>query len=114
VVGGVGGAVASVTGNVGGSVNSVNNTVTVGQVTVATNNDKTGYSTTDFTTALSESYRANGATGTPAQILYELLAHHSEASISGVTKTLKKLDHSAVAATLTLDSTTPASVSRAT
>lgn len=133
VVGGVGGAVASVTGNVGGSVgsvlasvlassvtgnvggsvNSVNNTVTVGAVSLTAAYDaaKTAVTTGGV---LTEGYRANGATGTLPQILYELLAHHSEASISGVTKTLNKLDHSTVAATLTLDSTTPASVSRAT
>lgn len=68
-----------------------------------------------WTTALTESYRANGATGTPAQLLYEILAHLAEASISGTTKTLKKLDHSTTAATLTLDdATTPTSITRAT
>jgi hypothetical protein len=66
VTGNVGGSVASVAGNVGGSVNSVNNTVTVGQVTVATNNDKTAYSYRRRTDRSRESYRANGATGTPA------------------------------------------------
>jgi hypothetical protein len=122
VTGNVGGSVgsvlasvlaSSVTGNVGGSVNSVNNTVTVGAVSLTAAYDaaKTAVTTGGV---LTEGYRANGATGTLPQILYELLAHHSEASISGVTKTLNKLDHSTVAATLTLDSTTPASVSRAT
>jgi hypothetical protein len=45
----------------------------------------------------------------------EVLAHLGEASISGTTKTLKKLDHSTTAETFTLDSaTTPAAVTRAT
>lgn len=93
----------------GGAVASV----TAG-VTVTTNNDKTGYTTSDFTTQLTESYRANGAAPTPAQALMELLAHHGEASISGTVKTIKKLDHATTAETFTLDSaTTPSSVTRA-
>lgn len=113
--GNVVGSVGSVVGNVGGSVDGGVAGVTATVVAhVSSNGDKTGYSTNDWTTALAESYRANGATGTPAQLLYELLAHHAEKTVSGVTMTLKKLDHSAVAATLTLDATTPSSVSRAT
>jgi len=110
VTGNVGGSVGSVVGNVGGSVNSVATTVTANATTVG---DKTGYSTVDFTTAMAESYRANGATGTPAQVLYEILSHLTEKVVSGTTMTTKKLDHSAVATTLTLDATTPSSVSRA-
>jgi hypothetical protein len=67
------------------------------------------------TTAIVESYRANGAVPTPAQFMSEVLAHLGESSISGTTKTLKKLDHSTTAETFTLDSaTTPAAVTRAT
>lgn len=67
-----------------------------------------------WTTALTESYRADGATGTPAQILYELLAHHAEKSISGTTLTTKKIDGSTTAATHTLNSSTaPTSITRA-
>lgn len=67
------------------------------------------------TTAIVESYRANGATPTPAQFMSEVLAHLGESSISTTTKTIKKLDHSTSAATFTLDSaTTPASITRAT
>lgn len=66
-------------------------------------------------TALAESYRANGATGTLTQLLYEILAHLAEKSISGTTLTTKKLDHSTTAATHTLDSSTaPTSITRAT
>lgn len=83
---------------------------------VGVNNDKTGYEL-DATgsAAMTEGYRANGATGTISQLLYEILAHLSEAAISGTTKTTKKLDHSTTAATYTLDNAlTPASVTRAT
>lgn len=112
VTGNVGGSVGSVVGNVGGAVSAVGTTVTAA---VSTNNDKTGYSTTDWTTALTEAYRTNGSTGTPAQILYEVLAHLGESSISGTTKTIKKLDHATTAETFTLDSaTTPSSITRAT
>jgi hypothetical protein len=64
---------------------------------------------------MSESYRANGAAPTLAQAQCEILAHLGEASISGTTKTIKKLDHATTAATFTLDSATdPATISRAT
>ena len=100
---------------VGSRLATASITLAAGAVTVGTNNDKTGYSTTDFTTAMTESYRANGATATPAQALYELIAHHGEASISGTTKTINKIDHSTGAETFTLDSATaPTSVTRAT
>lgn len=67
------------------------------------------------TVALVESYRANGAQGTLTQLLYEILAHLTEASIAGTTKTVKKIDHTTVAATATLDSATaPTSITRAT
>lgn len=109
----VSGAVGSVTGAVGsvtGAVGSVAAAVTVG-----TNNDKTGYSTTDWITQLTESYRANGAAPTPAQAVHEILGHLGEQSISGTTKTVKKLDHATTAETFTLDNAvTPASITRAT
>lgn len=65
--------------------------------------------------AFTESYRANGAAGTLPQLMYEILAHLGEASISGVTKTINKLDHVTPAETFTLDSATaPTSITRAT
>lgn len=67
-----------------------------------------------LTTAITESYRANGAAPTLAQALCELLAHMGETSITGTTKTTKKLDHSTTAQTFTLDSVTPSSITRAT
>ena len=67
-----------------------------------------------LTVAQSESYRADGATGTVVQMLYEILAHHGESSISGTTKTTKRIDGTTTAATYTLnDATTPTSITRA-
>jgi hypothetical protein len=57
-----------------------------------------------FTTAMTEAYRSAGATATLAQFVYEVIAHLGESSISGTTKTLKKLDASTTAKTYTLDS----------
>lgn len=67
-----------------------------------------------LTTALTESYRANGAAPTLAQAIFELLAHLGEASIAGTVKTIKKIDHATAAETFTLnDATTPTSITRA-
>jgi hypothetical protein len=63
---------------------------------------------------MTESYRAAGVAPTPAQALFELLAHMGDSSISGTTKTLKKLDGT-TAKTFTLDSSTaPTSITEAT
>lgn len=68
-----------------------------------------------WTTALTESYAADGVAPTPAQILFLISQHLSESSISGTTKTVKKLDGTTTAATFTLDdATTPTSITRAT
>ncbi len=67
------------------------------------------------TTAQAESYRANGATGSIAQLLYEILSHLVEASIAGTVKTTKKIDHATTATTATLnDAAAPTSITRAT
>ena len=67
-----------------------------------------------LTTAMTESYRATNAAPTLAQATFELIAHMGEASISGTTKTLKKIDGT-TAKTFTLDSsTTPTSITEAT
>jgi predicted Fe-Mo cluster-binding NifX family protein len=67
-----------------------------------------------WTTALTEAYRTDGSTGTGAQLLYEILAHHAEKSISGTTLTTKKLDGLTTAATHTLNSSSaPTSITRA-
>ena len=71
--------------------------------------------TAKLTGALAESYRADGSTGTLAQLLYEVIAHLGESSISGTTKTIKQINGSTTAATFTLnDATTPTSITRAT
>jgi hypothetical protein len=63
---------------------------------------------------MTESYRAAGVAPTPAQALFELLAHMGDSAISGTTKTLKKLDGT-TAKTFTLDSSTaPTSITEAT
>lgn len=68
-----------------------------------------------FTTALTESYRSAGSPGTLAQYVHEIIAHLGEMSISGTTKTLKKLDGSTTAKTYTLnDATTPTAITETT
>ena len=68
-----------------------------------------------LTTAMTESYNADGAAPTLAQALFLLIAALTEFSISGTTITAKKLDGSTTAATFTLNSsTTPTSRTRAT
>lgn len=68
-----------------------------------------------WTTALTEAYRSTGATGTAAQLLYEILQNITEFAISGTTKTAKKLDGSTTAKTYTLNSATaPTSITEAT
>ena len=67
-----------------------------------------------LSTALTESYAADGSAATAAQLLYLIAQHLNESSISGTTKTVKKLDGSTTAATFTLDdATTPTSITRA-
>ncbi len=68
-----------------------------------------------WTTALTEAYRGTGATGTGAQLLYEILAGIGEFAIASTTKTAKKLDGSTTAKTYTLDdATNPTSITEAT
>lgn len=89
--------------------------VTAG-VTVTTNNDKSGYELgAGGSASFTESYRADAATGTLPQLLYEIVAHLGESSIAATTKTIKKIDGSTTAATFTLnDATTPTSITRTT
>lgn len=94
--------------------------ITAGTITTTTNltnnNDKTGYALSAAgSAALTEGYPADGATGTLAQILYEIKAFLGEKNISGTTVTTKKLDGATTAATYTLDSATaPTTITRAT
>ena len=68
-----------------------------------------------WTTALTEAYRATGATGTASQLLYEVLQNLTEFTIAGTTKTVKQLDGSTTAKTYTLDDgTSPTGITEAT
>lgn len=68
-----------------------------------------------FTTQMTEAYNADGAAPTLAQALFVIMQLLTEAAISGTTMTVKKLDGSTTAYTLTLDSaTSPTSKTRAT
>jgi hypothetical protein len=67
-----------------------------------------------LTRQMTESYRAAGVAPTLAQSLFELIAQMGDASISGTTKTLKKIDGTA-AKTFTLnDGNNPTSITEAT
>jgi hypothetical protein len=98
------------------AADTVANVTTVGSVTT-----KTGYALTsdyDFakgTVAVTEAYAADGAAPTPVQALMLIQQALTEVSISSTTMTIKKLDGSTSAATLTLnDASTPTSKTRAT
>ena len=133
-VGSVTGAVGSVTGNVGGnvagSVGSVTGNVggnvvgSVGSVTAEvtpTAASKTGYrlSATGvgdiLTTALTESYAADGAAPTLSQAIFAIQQMMQERAITTTTLTVKKLDGTTAAMTFTLDdANSPTSITRAT
>jgi hypothetical protein len=106
-VGSVTGAVGSVTGNVGGNV-----TGSVGSVTglTASNLDATISSRATpaqiLTTALTESYAANGAAPTLAQIQFAIHQMLMQFAISGTSLTVKKLDNATTAFVVTLDDAT--------
>ncbi len=71
--------------------------------------------TSIFTTAMTESYAADGAAPTPAQSLFLIQQALTEVAIVSTTETIKKLDGSTAAATLTLDdASNPTSKTRAT
>ncbi len=66
-------------------------------------------------TALTESYAADGVSPTLTQAILLVLQHMSESSVNGLTKTVKKLDGTTIAATFTLDSATrPTTITRST
>lgn len=67
-----------------------------------------------LTTALTESYAADGVAPTLSQLLFLIAQHLGESSIVGTTKTVKQIDGATPAATFTLDSATaPTSITRA-
>lgn len=106
-VGSVVGAVGSVTGNVGGNV-----TGSVGSVTGLTN---ATIASAVLTTAMTESYNTDGSAATLSQAAYVMMQMMTEISFSSTTATVKKLDGSTTAFTLTInDASTPTSITRAT
>jgi len=79
------------------------------------NSTKLAAIATLFTTAMTESYNADGAAPTPAQALFVIMQRLTEFAIAGTTITAKKLDGSTTAFTLTLDdASNPTSSTRAT
>lgn len=67
-----------------------------------------------LTSQLTEAYAADGTAPTLAQAIFLIQQSLHEFSISGTTRTVKKLDGSTTAATFTLDSSTaPTSTTRA-
>ncbi len=59
-----------------------------------------------LTTAMTESYSADGAAPTPVQALFAILQRLTEFAIAGTSLTVKKLDGSTTALVLTLNSAT--------
>ena len=71
-------------------------------------------STAILTTALTESYNADGSAPTLTQAICVIMQMLTEKSVSGTVVTTKKLDGAATALTLTLnDASTPTSITRA-
>lgn len=104
ITGSLSGSVGSVTGAVGSVTGAVGSVTTVSNIATAV-----------LTTQMTESYRATNTAPTLAQAQFELIAHMGESSISGTTKTTKKLDGATTAKTYTLnDATTPTSITEAT
>lgn len=68
-----------------------------------------------LTEQLIESYAAQGVVPNLIQLLFEIRSHLAESTISGTTKTTKKIDGSTTATTSTLDSASaPTSITRST
>ena len=78
-------------------------------VAVGTNNDETGYTLSNagidavFQRQMTEGYAADGTAPTLEQALHMILQTVNEFSISGTTLTVKKLDGTTTAMTITLD-----------
>jgi hypothetical protein len=104
--------VGNITGNLSGSVGTVTGLTASDVGAIKTKTDAMPGSI--LTTALTESYAADGAAGTLTQILYAIQQMLQEKSVSSTTMTVKKLDGSTTAMTFTLsDATNPTSITRA-
>ncbi|MDH3505416.1 MAG: hypothetical protein OEM58_12930, partial [Nitrospirota bacterium] len=94
------------------SAGAVSNVTTV--ATTTTNSDMLTAAAI-LTTQMTEAYAADGVAPTLAQALFLIQQALTEVSISSTTETIKKIDGSTTAATLTLnDATSPTSKTRAT
>ena len=119
-VGSVAGAVGSVTGNVGGNVvGSVASVTAIAanavNASALASDAVTEIATGVLTTAMTESYNADGAAPTLAQALMVIMQVLTESSVASTTMSVKRLDGTTTALTLTLnDATTPTSITRAT
>lgn len=108
------GRMANLDLNIGAVNTSVLTRATAGDAMTLTGGERTTLATVIGTSSQAESYRANGAGGSIAQLLYEAAGHLSEATIVGTGKTVKKTDHATTAMTFNLDnSTAPTSITRA-
>jgi hypothetical protein len=97
-------AIKAKTDNLPAAPAAVSNIPTTNEITIAV-----------LTTAMAESYAADGEAPTLAQLLHMLWATQSEKVISGTTMTVKKLDGATTAMTFTLNSATePTSITRST
>ena len=93
----------NITGNLSGSIGSLGATA------------KTDVRTAVLTTQMTEAYAADGVAPTLAQAVFLMQQLLSDFSITSTTMTVRKLDGSTTAATLTLNSaTTPTSITRTT
>lgn len=114
--GGTAGVGLSVLGGAGSaSTNGSGNGATFAAGGTTTVSAGFGVSSDILTQAMTESYSADGATMSAIQGIYLTTQILGESSISGTTRTVKKVDGSTTAATYTLDSgTSPTSITRAT
>ncbi len=67
-----------------------------------------------WTTALAEAYKTAGATGTAAQLLYEILHNITRFTNTGVTRAIKKLDGTTAKTYTYDDATTPTALTETT
>ena len=101
------------------TVNSSQSVVASAPVTVGTNNDKTGYGlsaaerASSWSTVQSESYAPLHAVPSPYQAVLLGLQMSMEKSVNGTSVTVLQSDGATLAASFTLDSTSPTKIPRA-
>ena len=109
--------VASPTNITAGTITTTTNLTnapTVGDLTATMKASVVTAALSALSTAITETYAADGANASAIQLLYEAVQNLTEFIISGTTKTAKKRDGSTTAATYTLnDATNPTGITRA-